>query len=270
VTNVLGLFQRWRRSNRWLEAERQLLDAAGRDPRLEAIAASLRSQIDGVREIVRVERPKGFDAYPNYQPNILWIPDRSVGRLAALDGTAEKASAGTVRAEIHQDGGLIARLVVEGDAAIDPTQLRLTGVRVLEVRSPSIDRPIQLKGWVKEMHAAGQLGRLSPPLPQKKHEELRSRHAFLPPDYFELVDQTNGASVGDYALFGLDEVYRLKTPKQREYAVIADLQDEGCLGVWVDSGNAEPEILVFDEASPEGLAFAETVREAIHRLAEGL
>jgi len=160
--------------------------------------------------------------------------------LARTRGEAKR----DMRADVVMgDGRLLSVDFSKRPATVFPKDVQLQEVAVTDVKlfvnpmspDPYRTQPLldasQLRGWLREWMKRWELSDLRQPLPQGVREELVGQFdSKLPPDYLELVGETEGVQVVHCKVNGLSQVWTLPWPDESFY-ILADIEGRGAVGV---------------------------------------
>jgi hypothetical protein len=168
--------------------------------------------------------------------------DTPVARLTLARIDEQKKT--HLRAEIViGDGRLLSIDFNRRPVMVFPKEVRLRGVAVTNLelfvdpmspdpyRTEALVDANRLRGWLREWVETWELSDLREPLPPALRRELVGRlDSTLPPDYLELVEQTEGAQVHHCKVNGLTQVWTFPWPDESFY-ILADIEGRGAVGV---------------------------------------
>lgn len=192
--------------------------------------------------------------------------------LARTDGGAKTHLQADV---VMGDGRLLSIDFNTRPAMVFPKEVRGQDVAVMDLElfadpmspDPYRTEPFadakQLKGWLREWAGKWELTDLRHPLPPAIRSELVGRFdSTLPPDYLELVGQTEGAQVGRCKVNGLSQVWNFPWPDESFY-ILADIKGRGAVGV--RQGDSDGVLYYLDNEDDEAEAVGTSVRAVIER-----
>lgn len=114
-----------------------------------------------------------------------------------------------------------------------------------------------LTGWLREWHAKGRVSDLRAPLlGAERAAHLEHIDAPLPPDYLDLVTQTEGATLAGCVVYGVAEIRKIVCLKANYY-LISEIPGLGALAAKEGERNAELYFLHYEnnDAQPIGTSF---------------
>ena len=154
------------------------------------------------------------------------------------------------------------------DSSLDSIQPEIIDVKIrFDPMHPppiSTDKPIDesaLTGWLREWHAKGQVAGLHASLPKSEQATyLDSIDALLPPDYLELVAETEGVELAACVVYGLAGIRHVVLP-EATYYMLAEIEGLGALAVKDGNRNAELYFLHYEDndARPVGTSFQKAI-----------
>lgn len=121
-----------------------------------------------------------------------------------------------------------------------------------------------LTGWLAQWAIEWQLSSLREPLPpEQRSEKLGQIEATVPPDYVELVSQTEGLQVDGCRVYGLSDVREVALP-DATYYVLAEMEDRGVVAVRQGQSDGALFFFAYDaKPTPMGLLFREAVESLV-------
>ena len=104
-----------------------------------------------------------------------------------------------------------------------------------------------LSGWLREWSDKGRVAGLHAPLPQSERSAYLTRiDAQLPPDYLELVAQTEGARFAACVVYGVTGIRQIVWP-EANYYILAEIEGLGALAVKDADQDAELYLLHYED-----------------------
>lgn len=126
---------------------------------------------------------------------------------------------------------------------------------------------IDLPGWVKELERIFPVSDLYAPLAQSVRMQFQNEMTgVLPGDYLELINLTEGLTVGKISVLGISQVYEVVLPDWNYY-LIAELHCAGTLAVKAHGLDSGIYFLDYEGGAPRriGLSLKDAVRELLVR-----
>lgn len=112
------------------------------------------------------------------------------------------------------------------------TSFRRAVEDLLSVSPEDSSRPVNLRGWVREWSERYNGTSLSPPLPEKEFQAALDKiEVFLPGEYSELLNQTDGMTLNDdIRIFGIYEICESHL-KAGDFYQLAEITDHGVVAI---------------------------------------
>jgi len=111
----------------------------------------------------------------------------------------------------------------------------------------------KLVGWLRDWLHRWRVENLRKALPTKRREQiLRQLDTTLPPDYLELISQTEGLKVETYVIYGLSQIRPIVRPDANFY-LLAEADESGAIGVKQDEKMGELYYLDREDERPQSV-----------------
>jgi hypothetical protein len=254
--------------------ERQLVEALS--DALDAEAQSLLSkQMAQVNLVQRHAEDKEVNLYrmergkPSFEEAARFAGTVSEAEVARISFQVPNV-AGTFRASFWTVNGFLFSIqfsrspkgIKNATAEIREVELLLDPMAAPPAgRAPAVREA--LRGWLREWASEWQVSGLAEPLPEAERQDLVTRiGAELPPDYLEVVAQTEGLKVDGWTIHGLSGVRSVALPDANCH-VLAEHEEKGVL--CVREGEQQVRLYFYgNEGAQEELGAS--FRQAIERL----
>ena len=226
----------------------------------ERFSKVLQTQVNRTSCVFRHRTEKGYTAHSEetYHEQRFFNPTQF--EIACLEAWSEGRRFDVQIIALHGCWGLFH---LNGPIPNDVRTLQLEQIKVVRLNEWYGEAP-KLRGWVKALADKGVISRFASPADPETLAEREDLIADCPKDYVELIRQTNGVSLGEYAIVDIDEVTEIPLTDGRTSVVLVDLLDEGMIGII--RGERTGELYHFTDETYPGAPFASSLREAIQRL----
>ncbi|NVD97789.1 hypothetical protein HUX62_07240 [Massilia sp. BJB1822] len=151
----------------------------------------------------------------------------------------------------------------EASPAVEEIKIWLDPLQAPQPEPPA-SRAV-LSGWLAQWQALGRLTRSHAPLrPEDRMERLDWLDAALPVDYLALLDQTEGAQLGDWKVLGAAAIHTVELEDGVNYHLVAESEERGALAVRAGQRDGELYLLDYEDNTAE--AVGGSLQQALERL----
>lgn len=250
--------------------------------RLEGEGASLlQRQLDAINKIQRLAEGKEVNLYQMRFGRAafdekLRFPIADDEALLATVSLLDQHTRSKLKIEIWVVKGRLFSLVFNkspkqffAGLSLNSVQPEISDVKVWFNPMRASDTPvgaptIVLTGWLEAWHAKGRVAGLCPPFPHARRSAFLDRiDAKLPPDYLELTEQTEGATLANCVVNGLSRI-RTIVFAEANYIVLAEIETRGVLAV--KDGSRDAELYLLDHESDEVRRMGTSFEKAVAAL----
>jgi hypothetical protein len=246
--------------------------------------ARLQRQIEAINKIQRLSDGKEVNFYqmrhgkPAFDDNLRFPHAASEALLASVYLTSlDKRS--KLKVEVWLAKGRLFSLVFNkppkqffAGASLKTVRPEIANVKIwLDPMRPLAvppDQPVDvsaLTGWLHEWYAKGRVTGLRAPLSESERAACFERiDARLPPDYLDLVAQTEGATLATCTVHGAREIRKLVWP-DANYYLIAEIKGLGALVVKEDDRDSMLYFLHYEnnDVRPVGASLQKAIADLL-------
>lgn len=227
-------------------------------------AARLQRQVEVINKIQRLTNGKEVNLYrmrhgkPSFDDTLRFANAADEALLASVNLTGADKRA-KLKADIWLAKGRLFSLVFSKPPKLFFAGMDLKSVQpdITDVKiwfDPTQPKPIDtvvdasaLTGWLRDWNAKGIISSLHAPLSESKRSEYLDRvDAQLPPDYLELVSQTEGVHLAGCIVHGISAIRQIALP-DASYYTLAELEGLGALAVKDGMSDAELYFLHYED-----------------------
>ena len=193
----------------------------------ERFSKVLQTQVDHTSCVFRHRTEKGYTALTQERHHEQRFFNPTQFEIACVEAWSEGKR---FDVQIIADQGRWGLFHLNGPIPNDVRTLELEQIKVVGLNEAYGEAP-KLRGWVKGLADKNVISNFSSPADAETLAEREDLIADCPKDYVELISQTNGASLGEYAIVDINEVTEIPLTDGRTSVVLVDLLDEGMIGI---------------------------------------
>ncbi len=247
-------------------------------------ASQLQRQVEAINKIQRLAKGKEVNLYQMRHgkatfDDSLRFPDAADEALLASISLTGPDQRSKLKAEVWLAKGRLFSLVFNkspkqffAGANLRSVQPEIADVKIwfdpMRPHSVGADNSVDasaLTGWLREWDAKGRVAGLHAPLSEAERSVYLARiDAQLPPDYIELVAQTEGAKLAACVVYGVAGIRRIVWP-EANYYIVAEIEGLGALAVKDGDRNAELYLLHYEDNGAQlvGTSFQKAVADLL-------